>query len=356
MRILLLSHEMTFTGAPNSLLNVARVLRSHRHTVDIYTLKKGTFSAIFNRYDFDVKVFDDSDLAAENYKVLAQRYDIAICNTVLCGNEALRLQNFLPTILYLREAENLPDIIRGNNIDESCIRNAENIVCVSEYAAKFIEKTYSPKNVRILHNFLIKPHFRTASPNKINGRIRFLIAATVEPRKGIAVAMEAFKLLPPDLQSQAVLDIYGRTPKWSEYYHKPLLADKYDGIEYHGELTDGKEQMYRNSNVVLVPSFDESCSLTALEGAMYARPLIVTENVGAKYLIDRSGFVVKTGSAESLSKAMSFFIEHKNELETMGYNSYRSFKKHSDKKAYYKGLNQIFQEVLWKTNKLQFRS
>lgn len=351
MRILLLSHEMTFTGAPNSLLNVARVLRSHRHSVDIYTLKKGIFSAIFNRYGFDVKMFDGSNLDKENFKTLAQRYDIAVCNTVFCGNEALRLQNFLPTILYLREAENLPDIIFGNNIDVGCIKNAENIVCVSEYAARFIEKTYSPKNIRILHNFLIKPSFRTASPNRINGRIRFLIAATIEPRKGIAVAIEAFKLLPKELQEQAALDIYGRTPEWSAHYHKPLLAEKYEGIEYHGELTDGKAQMYRNSNVVLVPSYDESCSLTALEGAMYARPLIVTENVGAKYLIEGSGFVVKTGLAQSLSQAMKFFIEHKKELETMGYNSYLSFKKHSDKKAYYKGLNQIFQEVLWKKNK-----
>ena len=352
MRILLLSHEMTYTGAPNSLLNVARVLRSHRHEVDVYTLKKGDFSYVFRRYRFEVKVFEPDIFDKEK----CRQYDIAICNTVFCGEAALRLQNIIPTVLYLREAENLPDILRDNGIDEGYIRNAENIVCVSEYAARFIEKTYSPKNIRILHNFLIKPSYKTASLNRINGRIRFLIAATIEPRKGIAVAIEAFRLLPKNLQEQAALDIYGRAPEWSAYYHAPLLAEKYDGIEYHGELKDGKERMYHNSNVVIVPSFDESCSLTALEGAMYARPLIVTENVGAKYLIDGSGFVVKTGSAESLSRAMRFFIEHRSELDTMGRNSYRSFKKHSDKNAYYKGLNQIFQEVLWKKNKQRFQS
>ena len=351
MRILLISHEMTYTGAPNSLLNVARVLRSHKHDVDVQTLKKGSFSAVFNQYDFDVKLFDTNMLDAEKGKKLAQQYDIAVCNTIFCGETSLKLQDILPTILYIREAENLPDILGANGIDESCIRNAKKIVCVSEYAAQFIKKTYSLSSIYILHNFLIKPTAKTASPNKAKDKVHFLIAATIEPRKGISVAMEAFKLLPEELRAQAVLDIYGRTPEWSKDYHQPLFAKKYAGIEYHGELTDGKEQMYRNSNVVLVPSFDESCSLTALEGAMYARPLIVTENVGAKYLINGNGFVVKTGSAESLSRAMRFFIEHKSELETAGYNSYRQFKKHSDRNAYYKGLNQIFQEVLWKKNK-----
>ena len=349
MRILLLSHEMTYTGAPNSLLNVARVLRRHGHSVDVYTLQNGSFSTVFKRYRFKVKTFDFFD--AGKFK----RYDIAVCNTVFCGEAALKLQNVLPTILYIREAENLPEIMDKNNIDESCIRNAENMICVSEYAARFIEKTYSPKNIRILHNFLIRPFFGTARVNKIHSKIHFLIAATVEPRKGTAVAIEAFKLLPKSLQEQAVLDIYGRTPEWSKEYWQPLFAKKYNGIEYHGELKKGKAKMYKKANVVLVPSFDESCSLTALEGAMYARPLIVTENVGAKYLIDGSGFVVKTGSAESLSKAMSFFIEHKSELETAGYSSYLSFKKHSDVKKYYNDLEKIFQEVLWK-NKQRFRS
>ena len=350
MRILLLSHEMTFTGAPNSLLNVARVLRSHRHKVDVFTLKQGSFSAVFKRYGFDVKIFGVDMFDTGESRKLPEQYDIAICNTVFCGEMSLKLQNILPTILYIREAENLPDILKDNGINEICIRKAKNIVCVSEYAARFIEKTYTPKKIHILHNFLIKPFFTTTASNKIKGKLRFLIAATIEPRKGIAVAIEAFKLLPKKFQSQAVLDIYGRTPEWSADYHMPLFASKYEGIEYHGELKQGKAKMYKKANVVLVPSLDESCSLTALEGAMYARPLIVTENVGAKYLINGNGFIVETGAPESLSQAMRFFIERKDELKKMGRNSYHSFKKHSNKREYYRGLNKIFQEVLLEEN------
>lgn len=341
MKILLLSHEMTYTGAPNSLLNVARVLRSHGHSVKVYTLTKGPFSVRFNQHGFRVRKFDISKC-----KKISENFDIAVCNTVFCGKAALAMQDFIPTVLYLREAENLPDILAKNHIDEGCICNAEHIACVSEYAAHFIEKTYRPENLYILHNFLIKPLLKTATLNKAKKKIRFLIAATIEPRKGISVAIKAFEMLPPELRKKAVLDIYGSAPSWAASYHKPLFAKKHEGVTYHGELTHGKSRMYKKTNVVLVPSFDESCSLTALEGAMYARPIIVTENVGAKYIVDGNGFVVKTGSAESLSRAMAFFIKHSSELETAGSISYENFGKYADKDDYYTGLNKIFQEIM----------
>ncbi len=337
----MLSHEMTYTGAPHSLLNVARVLRGHGHKVKVYTQTKGTFSRRFAQYGFRVRKFD-----IQRCRELSSRFDIAVCNTVFCGEAALKMQEHIPTVLYIREAENLPDILERNKIDEGCICNAEHIVCVSEYAAHFIERTYRPKNIFVLHNFLIKPFIKTATLNRARKKVRFVIAATIEPRKGISVAIEAFKILPRELKKRAVLDIYGSAPSWAAGYHKPLFAKKYDGVNYHGELTHGKSRMYKKANVVLVPSFDESCSLTALEGAMYARPMIVTQNVGAKYIVDGNGFVVKTGSASALSAAMSFFIANSGELETAGRISYAKFAQYADKNDYYAKLIKIFQEIM----------
>lgn len=48
-RIMLLSHEMTYTGAPNSLLNVASVLKKHGHSVTVFTLTEGVFSKGFEK-------------------------------------------------------------------------------------------------------------------------------------------------------------------------------------------------------------------------------------------------------------------------------------------------------------------
>ena len=192
-RILLLSHEMTYTGAPNSLLNVARVLRRHGHRVTVYTLADGPFKKEFHRRGFRVRI-----LRAELPRISGGRYDLVIANTIFCGRQAQKLQEKIPTLLYIREAQNLPDIIRDCNLDEAYVRYAHYPVCVSAYAGRFISRTYCPERLWMLPNFLIPPLLFRPGENRIRGgKVHFLIAATIERRKGIAVAAEAMNLLSP---------------------------------------------------------------------------------------------------------------------------------------------------------------
>ena len=346
MKILLISHEMTYTGAPNSLLNMARLLRSKGWSVTVMTLVNGNFSREYLWHGFRVRWFDEG-LSSESYRELSGKYDLVICNTVFCAKVACRLQEYVKTVLLIREAENLPEILEKSRIDEGYIRNAKNVVCVSEYAERFIAKTYSPRRLRVLHNFLMTSPFYRPSANKIcGGKVHFLIAATIEKRKGIDVAIKAVKSLPKEISSQLVLDIAGRKPEWSREFWEGLIPENDDRFVYHGEVTCGKKRLFKRANVVLVPSLDESCSLTALESGMSGKPLIVTENVGAKYMTEGSGFVVKTGSVEELAQAIKFFVLHKDELDTAGQICYKRFVETSTKDVYYANFLEIISEVM----------
>lgn len=346
MRILLISHEMTYTGAPNSLLNIARLLRSKGWHVTVRTLAGGNFSLQYAKHGFHVRWLNEN-LSVEECKKLASQFDLIVCNTIFCAKLACKLQQCVKTILYIREAENLPELLEKFHIDEGFLRNAENVICVSEYAERFIVKKYNPKRLWVLHNFLITPPFHRPGGNKVRGgKVRFLIAATVEKRKGIDIAVKAIKLLPKHISDRLVLDIAGRKPDWSKEYWENLIPENDPRFNYHGEVRSGKTRLFKRANVIVVPSFDESCSLTALEGAMFGKPLIVTENVGAKYLAKGCGFTVKTGNAEELAQAVKFFVENKKELDTAGKNCYGKFRETSTAKVYYKNIYEIFMEVL----------
>ena len=342
-RILLLSHEMTYTGAPNSLLNVARVLRKHGHRVTVHTLEDGPFRREFLRRGFWVRRFP-SDLS----QFLKERYDLVIANTIFCGKQALMLQEKIPTLLYIREAQNLPDIIRDCRLDEDWLHHADYLICVSPYAGRFISRTYQPERLWMLPNFLIPPRLFRPPRNRIrDGKVHFLIAATIEPRKGIAVAVQAMKMLSPEAARRAVLDLAGRKPEWARDYWEGLELEKDSGILYHGEVTGRrrKHRLFRNANVILVPSFDESCSLTALEGAMYGKALLVTENVGAKYLARGGGLVVPTGSPQALAGAMEFLIDNCSLLEEMGRQAHENGCRMASADDYYRRLREIFQKI-----------
>lgn len=285
---------------------------------------------------FRVKKIDESSF---DYSSVSA-YDLIIANTVFCGSFAVKSQSFAPVLLYIREALDLPDIISGCGLDGECISRAANIICVSEYAEEFIRKNYRVKNLSVIHNFLIKPVLYSPRKNiSKDGWVHFLAAGTVEKRKGIDVALNALELLPEDIKRRAVLHIAEKKPEWSRSYWEQLEFDRPEVI-YHGEITDKREmfRLYDNVNCVIVPSLDESCSLAALEGAMHGRALILSENVGAKYIAGHSGFIVKTGSARSLAEAMNFMIKESPELEYMGKRSYKNFLETSTAGIYYRNF------------------
>lgn len=338
-RILLVSHEMTYTGAPNSLLNIAKIIRSKGWSVSVLTLHDGKFSKEFEKNDFPVKrVFQNSF----DFYTLPEKYDIVIANTMFCGEFALKAQKYVLTFLYIREGENLRKIISDCNLKEEYITNAKRLICVSEYAEKYISNNYKFHNLFVLHNFLYEENYVEPLVNSVrNGIVHFLIAATVEERKGISVALEAVKLLPGKIRRGMMLHVVGRKPEWARQYWKKIDFNA-ESVKYHGEITDKSEmdRLYDNINVVVVSSFDESCSLTALEGAKHGKALIVTENTGGKYIIDGNGLIVKTGSAAALSEAFEYMIEC-NQLEKMGKRSFENFKKTSTKEIYYENFKKV---------------
>lgn len=344
-RIVLISHEMTYTGAPNSLLNIARILRKHGHQITVYTLTGGPFEQQFRKFGFLVIPIKATQLD----KYFYGKFDLVIANTIFCGKIALYLQNRIPTILYIREAQNLPELIKNCKLDEAYIREARNVVCVSEYAAEFIRKVYSPPHLWVLHNFLYTSCFHRVKANRVHrdGKVHFLLAATIEPRKGIDIALSALAVLPAQIKEKAVLHIAGRKPAWSyEYWHN-LFPKKDPSVIYHGEVRGAvkKKRLFSKMNVILVPSLDESCSLTALEGAKYGKALIITQNVGAKYIVKTNGFVVKTGSAQALAEAMVFMIDNCRELQNMGLQSFKNFKFMGTQKQYYRQFAEILTKI-----------
>lgn len=348
-RIALLSHEMTYTGAPNSLLNIALTLRKKGHTVTVFTLESGNFEYEYNKNGFQVSLFNEKVITDEQCSEFGRQYDLLICNTIFCAKSAYRMQKFMSTLLYIREAENLPFIMTNCNISDEYINNIDNAVCVSEYAYDFISANYTPKRLWIVHNFLIRPvFFRNKANFPIDGKVHFLIAATIEERKGIKVALEAFGRMDEELKDKAVLHIAGRTPEWSRAYWEKIDFNGMDGVTFHREISNREEmiKLIKSVNVIVVPSFDESCSLSALEGAMCGKALIVTENVGAKYIVDeQNGFIVKTGDSESLCLAMEETVKNSDKLKTMGIVSEKRFKKFCSVRRYYKILHNVFLEL-----------
>lgn len=345
-KILLVSHEMTYTGAPQSLLRMADVLLNNGYEVFVWTLVDGPLKKEYvnNGVKVMVIVFPEKQ---EQYVSKIKEYDLVIANTIFCAEFARFSQQYVRTVLYIREAQNIPWLLEKNFIDSACIVDAKNMVCVSEYAKVFIEENYGLHNITVLHNFIddyfLKDEVAT------DDIIDFIVSGTVEPRKGQDVAIKAFLQLPEKYREKARLHIVGNMPRWASEYHKMLKFGTQKDVIYHGEYKnrDKLYKLYRAMDVFLVTSTDESCSLVALEAAMLGKPLVVTENTGAKYMVSED-CILPTGDVEMLSSCMQDCILHYGKWKYYGETNRKNYLKYANKKSYEKKLISYIGEVMEK--------
>ena len=348
-KILLVSHEMTYTGAPRSLLEMGRLLRDCGFSVDVWTLKSGEFEEEFRKQGMEAKKISFPEDASEALSEQLAGYGLAIANTIFCAAFAGYAQRFTRTVLYIREAGNIPELIQNCDLEEADFLNVTHKVCVSEYARDCIVKQYGSIPVTVIPNFVPDEFVKTEKASKHfhrvwdgqthkNEALHFLVSGTLEPRKGQDVAIGAYRLLDREEKKQIRLHLVGPAPEWASSYQKELELEQ-EGVIYHGEIHDRKEllSLYSSMDAVLVPSRDESCSLVALEACMLGKPVFLTENTGAKYFADPS-CIVKTGDCAALKEKLSEAVRNPMWLQKMGKDNRTAYLEKASEAVYRKNI------------------
>lgn len=342
-KVLLYSHELTYTGAPHSLLRICKVILKQGHFVEVWSPIDGEFKKEFENIGVRVRIIPYALFSNASVINAISHFDLALVNTAIPYKAYMVLKDYLPVIWYIREATNLPDICKGVPERANALKSAKELYCVSEYARDFIIKNYN-KNVKVIHNCI--EDFGEAKSNEVDSVVKFVTLGTVTHRKAFDIYINAFENLPLSYQMKAHLYFAGRLIKERSDYWLPLLeqAEMNPNISYVGEITDIGEKVsfMQEMNVVVVPSRDESCSLVVLEGASMAKPLIVTENVGAKYMVnDKNGLVIKTDSVEALTNAFKWFIDNKDRIPQMSIASRKSFEEQATIALYEKNIGEM---------------
>ncbi len=348
--ILLITHELTYTGSPRSLYNLAKCLLEEGHRVTVWSFETGDFFAEFTGLGINVTYIDYEEFKSEHVKKAISSFDLVIANTVFCAAAAYEAQKYTKTVLLLGEARNIKRIVSDHSLDIDKIKAVKNIACVSVYAKKALSRFLDRNDITILHNYVENYNHRGEARKPDEKKIRFIVSGTVEQRKGQDIAIAAFKSLPEEMRAISSFYIVGKAPTWSQKYFKSL--DFGDGIFYRNEIQNRIElfEYYKKTDVFIVSSRDEACSMFALEGAMLGKALIISTHVGASYICDKK-YRFKSGDAKALREKMELFLKEPALITEAGKENrkrYRAFATKENTKnelrAYFKKLG-ITQEA-----------
>ena len=151
VKILLYSHELTYTGAPHSLLRIGKILKQAKYQVEIWAPEDGSFRKEIEKNQIVLRIVPYKDLTSIKYQKIISSFDLALANTVISHRFYAAACKLIPVIWYIREAMNLPSICDSVPLRKQLLCTSPDLYCVSEYAEEFIQKNYNAK-VKVLHN------------------------------------------------------------------------------------------------------------------------------------------------------------------------------------------------------------
>ena len=361
--ILLVTHSFSVSGAPRSLLRIGKVLINAGYNVEVWSPFDGLVKQEYLDANISVKIIQAREL--NNPKIISQikSFDMAICNTILTNVYYRKLKKYIPTAWYIREASNVPDYctITTNSMMYNDLINATEIVCVSDYAKECLS-LYN-KNIYVVPNCVEdKENYSLQYVPVQDGKVKFVQLGSIEPRKGYHILLDAFENLPNKYKEKCELFFAGQIVKTNEEYANNILArtEKIKNVHYWGLISNEKEKIEKVSQMdaVIVASLDESCSLVALEATMLSKPLIVTENVGAKYVVDekKNGLIVKTNDVEALKNAIIYLIDNQNNLSEMDLYSRNVYNKKANMKMYTENILKLVERYISDKNLVEKRN
>ena len=325
---------------------MCRVAKDLGYAPTVWTMRSGPFQREYAAAGIAVETVPVEETDAPRRLKRIEEYDMAVCNTSITARFAKVCCQRIPTVWYIREAGNIADVLASSPPETAFVlRNSRDICCVSDYAAEAL-RPYTSHPLRVIPNcvedeaLLAEPH----TPGS-GDKVRFIQMGTLERRKGYDVLLTAFESLAPELRRRAELYLAG--PGSESEYGREILrrAAALPGVRYLGVITEAGDKIRTMSrmDVVAVASRDEAGSLMALEGAMLGKPLIVTENVGAKYIVgERNGYVTAAGDPESLKQAMERCIREPERLAPMGFESRRRYETMASMEKYTRDMKTLF--------------
>ena len=320
-KILAINHDMSVTGASLSLKSVIKILEKNNCYVDLWSFTYGNNLNIFDDINCNIS-YIPSTIKFNFLKRKIKTYDLVICNTIMSVYYArFCFEHKIPHLFFIREAENLIQFNKQCKILKEFIKqDVSNIFCVSEYAQTAIFKIFRV-NINIMHNFIQEKKININ--NKTTDNIIFSFVGSLIPRKGIDICVKAFLKLNKNYINKWRLYIIGSMGLENKNYWENIknISSTCDNIIWTNELQGEKKwELFAKTDVFVVPSLDEACSRVVLEAAMLGKPCIISENVGAKYIVENNGgFIIKTSNINDLYKCiLQILSTPKDELIKMG--------------------------------------
>ena len=342
--VLIITHQLSRTGAPVVLLELAKVLIKNDYFPVLLSPEDGPLKQEF--LDLGVTVIVDESVRIEKFlfERFARNFDLIIVSTLVCCPAIKQLNNSLPPVLWwIHEGtfglkflkSQIPAEI-GNNI---------HIYCGGEYSKRIIQKEIQKDIGVLLYGVEEFPHDKKLYHD---GCINFITAASLEERKGQDILINAIKLLPQKYQAKCKFTIIGNIlePKIGELVNN--FAQKTDNVTFLKSVPLAElMKIYQKMDVLISPSRDDPMPVVMTEGLMLQKICLCSTNCGtADYIEDgKNGFVFQSENADELAEKIMYIVDNFENLDSVRLSGRKLYEKYFTPEVFEKNILRIMENI-----------
>ena len=349
-RALILSHELTMTGAPIVLVSAVPVLRSMGYEVVVLGPEDGGSMPLFLEAGATV-ITRKGCVQSPLLWGLALCADLVLANTVVEARAVRALSGArVPVLWWLHDAfAGYPHI--AHQIPRELGENIR-LYSVGSHAANAMHSVRPEFNIRPLIYGLpdyAAEKFSHYDLSYAGGRPLFATVGSFENRKGQDIFCKAIRLLPPETMKKASFLFVGKAAE-AEMMDavRSLTADCPDNVFYVKRLTrDEIKSLMAQCTCLVCASRDDPMPTFVTEGLIFGKPAIVSEHTGTAGLITEGvdGFVYEDDDPEKLAERLAWAIEHPEKLAAMRPACRELYESHYSKQAFSDSLQQAVKEL-----------
>lgn len=298
MRVLLINHEYTISGASLLMLRLARHLLERGLSCDVMSILSHDGPLREQYAALGIRHLITADFAG---------YGAVICNTIFAAPLVSPAAKFVKTVWWIHEGGNGLDHILGRPSDWSAFQDATAIVFQTEFQRDALYRRFLGDQRR---SFVIPVGIDVpeAGPSIAKTQpFRIVSVGTIDPRKRRGDLIHAVDALGRDDVECVIIGKY----YWLADSARSIAA-RFDRFKIFEAPHDETLAWLRSADVFCLPSQAESQPVSILEAAALGKPLVLTNLPSYRgiWLHGRNCLSVPVGNIGGLAKALSELLDN----------------------------------------------
>jgi O-antigen biosynthesis protein len=330
------------------LLHLARWLDARGWNPVVAAPEDGPISQMLGEDGIDV-VLDPtllSDLTQKRLRELAPQFDIVVANTI-AGWPAVEAAHHakIPVLWYIHETKVAARLINQIREIRAALLHATSIVTPSRSAAQVLDGLTRAR-IEVVPYGIPPPEI--VAPEAKGKKISFVALGSFEPRKGQDVLIEAVHKLDRATRAKASFHLAGRILD-QEFFEKiRSRSSRLKNVEFTVALGhDEALSLLSKSDVLIVPSRDETMPIAILEAASLGKAIISCDvgGIGEWIRDDMNGLLVPSENPEALAEAIIHCARDPELVRQLGSTARQTFERHFTLDRFSERFASLLQEM-----------